>query len=123
MPRNSNRKPKSKLNPIFWYKITTDDRAGIPLHQLLEQSLHEQREQRKFEKQQLKSNLNSVNPAHTQCPSESTSVKTESSTILSNSRKDAPPVKVRLLLIFVTLVAHRIWLGFVQHNKPTSHYV
>lgn len=91
MPKNYNRKHKSKLNLTFWHEITTDDRAGIPLHQLLEQSLHEQRELRKFESQQLKSNLNSVKPTHAQRPP--TSKKTESFT---NNRKDAPPIKVRL---------------------------
>lgn len=91
MPKNYNRKHKSKLNPTFWHELITDDRAGIPLSQLLEQSLHGQRELLKFERQQLKSNLNPVKPA-----SPPTSMKTESSTILPNNRKDAPPVKVRL---------------------------
>ena len=91
MPQNYNGKHKSKLNPTFWLEILTDDRAGIPISQLLEQSLHEQREQREFERQQSKK-FNSVKPAGAQCPP--TSMKTESPTILPKIRKDAPPVRV-----------------------------
>jgi ATP synthase F1 complex assembly factor 1 len=95
MPKNYNRKHKSKLNPTFSHEIITDDRAGIPLHQLLEQSHREQRERRG---QQLKSSLSLVKPA---------SAQTSMKTVLPNKIKE-PPFKVHLRCIFLILVAHRI---------------